>query len=177
MSADIRPVSRSNSRLSVDIRPISRSNSRLSADFRPVSRSVSHLSNKEYRPRSRPSSRISHIIPIFEDGRKSRSQYSETISINSKLFDDDQIRTSLRDSHRSVSQLSRSFSEDRQSLIHNDRRHVSTKLELIDKQSQNVNNSDVDGSLILETDYYVRQMKQRRNQVALKNDKNSLLGI
>ena len=169
----------------------SRPVSRTGQSFRPFSRSGSKLSHISVlsshdllRPLSRSGSRISHIIPIFEDRRgRSSTAMSETISINSRLFDDNQLRTSLKESYRSASSSassrnSRQF-DDQQSLMNDERSFTvspsKNDMFKVDKylnnnnNINNVNNSDVDGSLILETDYYVRQIKQRRNQVTISN--------
>lgn len=44
------------------------------------------------------------------------------------------------------------------------------KMENLDVFKSKNNGSDVDDSLILETDYYVRQMKQRRNKLMSQID-------
>ena len=122
---------------------------------------------KPGRPPSRSGSKLSHIsilsgsriVPVFEDRG---SKLSGTISINSRLFADDQIRSSFR----SVSQnSSRYYSDYRMSGT--DRKSPPEQPDVF-RNDKNLSrkNSDVDDSLILETDYYVRQMKQRRNQVS-----------
>ena len=171
--------------------PLSRSGSKLSRSGSKISRSgskLSHISvlstnevlNRSGSKLSRSGSRISRIIPIFED-RNSISRLSGTISINSRLFADDKIRSSQKSENsfsdfRTNSFRSNSFrsNEDRQSLMHDERSMVvsPTKFENSDNfkfenSDTKVGNSDVDESLILETDYYVRQMKQRRNQVKI----------
>jgi hypothetical protein len=171
-------------------RPLSRSGSKLShisvlSTNEVLSRSGSKLSRSGSKL-SRSGSKISRIIPIFEE-TNSVSRLSGTISINSRLFADDQVRSSQKSRNsfsdfRTNSFRSNSFrsTEDRQSLMHDERSMIvsPTKFEnsntikfdnsdnlKLENSENKVNNSDIDESLILETDYYVRQMKQRRNQV------------
>ena len=129
---------------------------------------------KSCRPQSRTASKLSHIsvlsgsriIQIFDDRG---SRLSGTISINSKLFADDLVRSSFRTASRN-SNSSRYYSDYR--LSNADLGTASKPKEYFDeldilRPGKKLGNHDIDDSLILETDYYVRQMKQRRNQVVL----------